>query len=146
MSEKGLSNNPKSRVKVAKRMVSHRQYFGALAEHNSVKLEKPFSFQGNSLDKQKYNTFAKSADTGVAQKNDPLNKKFARHGARYNRLSGGIEKDKTIKTAKNLKTMGKIVKGIRNFTVPGLIAKIMEPKKVGDATLKRNQGEYRKVK
>ena len=146
MSEKGLSNNPKSRVKVAKRMVSHRQYFGALAEHNSVKLEKPFSFQGNSLDKQKYNTFAKSADTGVAQKNDPLNKRFARHGARYNRLSGGIEKDKAIKTAKNVKTMGKIVKGIRNFTVPGIIATIMKPTTVGDGTLNGNKGEYRKVK
>jgi hypothetical protein len=40
--------------------------------------------------------------------------------------------------------MGNLVKGLRNITVPGIIAKVMQPKKVGDATL--HKGEYRKVK
>ena len=42
--------------------------------------------------------------------------------------------------------MGSIVKGLRNITVPGIISTIMKPKKVGDATLNGNKGEYRKVK
>jgi hypothetical protein len=144
MSGKGLSNNPKGRVKVANRMESHRAYFGALAEKKSLIPERPYSFEGNKIDKAKYNQFAKSAGTGIPQADDKLNKKFARHGSRHNRLSGAIEKDKIKKGIKTAKTMGSIVKGLRNITVPGIISTIMKPKKVGDATL--NKGEYRKVK
>jgi len=146
MSGKGLSNNPKVRVKVANRMESHRAYFGALAEKKATIPERPYSFEGNKLDKAKYNQFAKSAGTGKPQADDKLNKRFARHGARHNRLSGAIDKDKIKKSIKTAKTMGSIVKGLRNITVPGIISTIMKPKKVGDATLNGNKGEYRKVK
>jgi hypothetical protein len=144
MSGKGLSNNPKVRVKVANRMESNRAYFGALAENKATIPEKPFSFEGNKLDKAKYNQFAKSASTGKAQADDNLNKRFARHGSRHNRLSGAIEKDNIKKNIKTAKTMGSIVKGLRNISVPGIVSAIMQPKKVGDATL--HKGEYRKVK
>ena len=50
MSGKGLSNNPKGRVKVANRMESHRAYFGALAEKKSLIPERPYSFEGNKID------------------------------------------------------------------------------------------------
>jgi hypothetical protein len=40
------------------------------------------------------------------------------------------------------KTMG----NIKKLTPAGLVGAIMQPKKVGDATLNGNKGEYRKVK
>lgn len=138
MSGKGLSNNPKIRVKVANRMQSHRAYFGALAEKEALIPERPYSFEGNKLDKTKYNQFAKSASTGKPQADDNLNKRFARHGARHNRLSQAIDKDKIKKSIKVAKTMGKVMTAIRNITVPGIVSYAMQPKKVGDATLKKN--------
>jgi hypothetical protein len=144
MSGKGLSNNPKGRVKVAERMMTTRSYMTALAQKNALIRERPFSFEGNKLDKAKYNQFEKSAKTGVPQSNSKLNKTFANYGSKLNRLSGAMEKDKIKKGIKTAKTMGSIVKGLRNITVPGIISTIMKPKKVGDATL--NKGEYRKVK
>jgi predicted flavoprotein YhiN len=40
----------------------------------------------------------------------------------------------------------KVIKNMGKLSVPGVIATIMQPKKVGDATLYGNQGEYKKVK
>ena len=104
MSGKGLSNNPKARAKVAERMMTTRSYMTALAQKNALIRERPFSFEGNKLDKAKYNQFEKSAKTGVPQSNSKLNKTFANYGSKLNRLSGAIEKDnikKSIKSGNN---------------------------------------------
>lgn len=144
--EKGLSNNPKIRKKVINRMMNTRSYMSALAEKESVIRARPYSYQSNTLDQKKYNRFEKSAKTGIAQSNTKLDKDFARYGSRFNRLSGAISKDLDARKAKSIKTMGNIMKGIKNISVVGLVSNIMKPKKVGDATLNGNKGEYRKVK
>jgi hypothetical protein len=41
-----------------------------------------------------------------------------------------------------VKTMG----NVKKLTPAGLVGAIMQPKKVGDATLHGNQGKYKKVK
>ena len=41
---------------------------------------------------------------------------------------------------------GKVIRTMGKLSVPGIIATIMTPKKVGDATLKGNQGEYKRNK
>jgi cytochrome c556 len=142
--ERGLSNNPRIRKKVINRMMNTRSYMSALAEKESVIRARPYSYQSNTLDKAKYNQFEKSAKTGVPQSNSKLNKDFARYGARFNRLQGAIEKDLDARKAKKVKTMANIMKGIKNISVVGLVSNIMQPKKVGDATL--DKGKYRIVK
>ena len=66
-------------------------------------------------------------------KNQQINKQFANH------VKTKI-KDKI--QASVVKTMG----NIKKLSPAGLVGAIMQPKKVGDATLKGNQGEYKRVK
>jgi hypothetical protein len=180
MADKGLSNNPKVRAKIANKYQSHREYFGAKANQMSeTTVKSPY---GSRYDTDRYypkrlNQFNTSYKTGKPQFSNPIprknlgekydtklsankgtaymktinqlnntNRDIAKFGNKDNRLSGAFEKDKIKKGIKTAKTMGNIVKGLRNITVPGIIAKVMEPKKVGDATLKGNQGEYKRVK
>jgi hypothetical protein len=62
----------------------------------------------------------------------------------YKGYSGKLDTKKSdiVKNIKKFRTMG----NIKKLTPVGLIGAIMQPKKVGDATLNGNKGEYRKVK
>lgn len=62
----------------------------------------------------------------------------------YKGYSGKLDTKKSdiVKDIKKFRTMG----NIKNLTPVGLVTAIMQPKKVGDATLYGNQGEYKKVK
>ena len=55
-----------------------------------------------------------------------------------------VNKSNLIKDVKKYRTMGKIFKTIKSLSPVGLVAKIMEPKKVGDATLKGNERQFKK--
>ena len=46
-----------------------------------------------------------------------------------------FNKSDIVKDIKKYRTMGKIIKGIKSITVPGIIGLIMKPKPVADATL-----------
>lgn len=73
--------------------------------------------------------------------------KMAKLGRRASNLYGHFYDQEIKKDAKKAlvkKTMGKVIKGSKMITPAGVIGAIMQPKKVGDATL--HKGEYRKVK
>tara|TARA_R110001592_G_scaffold57475_1_gene174529 strand:- start:571 stop:1107 length:537 start_codon:yes stop_codon:yes gene_type:complete len=178
MSEKGLSNNPKVRLKVANRANTHLEYFRAKGQQHTTARVQAIAGHNTRYDHERYfpkraSNIEKSYQSGKPVKSqlnpkkldaklsgnanranysksisrlNSFNKHIANFGNKMERLTPAFEKDKAIKTAKNVKTMGKIVKGLRNITVPGIIATIMKPTTVGDGTLKGNQGEYKKVK
>ena len=75
--------------------------------------------------------------------------KMAKLGRRASNLYGHFYEHEMKKDARKAfvkKTMGKVIKGAKTITPAGLVTAIMQPKKVGDATLYGNQGEYKKVK
>ena len=55
-----------------------------------------------------------------------------------------FNKSNLVKDVKNYRTMGKIFKTLKSLSPVGLVAKIMEPKKVGDGTLKGNERQFKK--
>lgn len=65
-------------------------------------------------------------------------------GDRMSRHIDIHEKNKYIKSYNRGVFAGKVLRNMGKLSVPGVIATIMQPKKVGDATL--NKGEYRKIK
>ena len=67
-------------------------------------------------------------------------------GDRMSRQADIYEKNQYAKKYNKGVFAGKVIRNMGKLSVPGIIATIMTPKKVGDATLKGNQGEYRKVK
>ena len=72
-----------------------------------------------------------------------INSKSQKYQAAH-RLVSTKENKARINIVKKAKTMGKIMSGIKNITVPGIIATIMKPKKVGDATLKGNERQFKR--
>jgi vacuolar-type H+-ATPase subunit I/STV1 len=169
MSEKGLSNNPKVRVKVAKKYNVEMQSKKIQGEiHSRSTVDRGYRYSYERVYPKRIDQFNKSYQSGKAVYNSPnkpntkismntgknyaetanrlnkVNKDIANFGRRHGRLEPAFQKDIMTKKLKTAKTMGNLVKGLRNITVPGIIAKVMQPKKVGDATL--HKGEYRKVK
>ena len=178
MANKGLSNNPKLRAKVANRANTHLEYFRAKGQQLTTTRVQAIAGYNTRYDHERYypkraNNIEKSYQSGKPVKSqlnpkkldanlsgntnranysksvnrlNNFNKQVSNFGNKIERLTPAFEKDKIKKGIKTAKTMGSIVKGLRNITVPGIIAKVMEPKKVGDATLNGNQGEYKRVK
>ena len=75
MSDKGLSNNPKVRVKVANKYKAHREYFGAKARQMSDTTVK--SAYGSKYDTERHYhkrlaQFNKSYQTGKGQFSNPV--------------------------------------------------------------------------
>tara|TARA_X000001382_G_C3067132_1_gene146244 strand:- start:18 stop:560 length:543 start_codon:yes stop_codon:yes gene_type:complete len=168
MSGKGLSNNPKVRLKVANRAKTHMEYFQSKGEsmtrsrvqvqppynskydyervyhkraaniEKSYNTGKPVKSQTNpsKLDKSlSGNTNRQSYAKSISQLNK-FNKEVANFGNKMERLQPAFQKDIMTKKLKNYKTMGKVIKGAKTITPAGLVTAIMQPKKVGDATLK----------
>ena len=67
-------------------------------------------------------------------------------GDRMSRQADIYEKNQYAKKYNRGVFAGKVIRNMGKLSPVGIIAKIMEPKKVGDATLKGNQGEYKRVK
>ena len=178
MSQKGLSNNPKVRAKVANRANTHLEYFRAKGQQLTTARVQAVAEGPSRYDHERYfpkraSNIEKSYQSGKPIKSqlnpkkldanlsgntnranysksvnrlNTFNKNVANFGNKIERLTPAFKKDKIKKGIKIAKTMGNIVKGLRNITVPGIIAKVMEPKKVGDATLNGNKGEYKRIK
>jgi len=77
-------------------------------------------------------------------KMNPVQKQDRQFKLAMKTISKDLVKEASANVGKSLlnKTMG----NIKKFSPAGLVASIMKPKKVGDATLNGNKGEYRKVK
>jgi len=173
--ELGLSNNPKLRKKVRQRAMTHLKYFGAKADsmtrstvqtpnpkfnyermypqrqaniQQSYETGKPVKTQTNPkvMDKSlSANTNRQSYAKTIGKLNQ-FNKDVAKFGSKMQRLGGAFKKDEVLEKAKNMKTMSNAMKFAKNVSVPGIVASIMSPKKVGDATLNKYKNEYKKVK
>ncbi len=166
--EFGLSNNQKLRKKVRQRAMTHLKYFGAKADsmtrstvrtpnpkfdyerfypqrqaniQQSYETGKPVKSQTNpkNMNKALSQNVNKESYARSISKLNQFNKEVARFGSKMQRLSGAFDKDQALEKAKNLKTMNKGFKFARNVTVPGIIASIMSPKEVGDATLSKKK-------
>jgi len=161
MSQKGLSNKPSGRVNVAKRYATQYEYFNAKAtnlshsnvdrgyRHSSFRYyPKRLSLMNKSLTTGKASYISPNVHdpkirqdpkgySKVAKELNKFNKETARYGTKRNRLQGAFTKDKSNKAVQFAKTMGKVMTGIKNISVPGIVGFLMQPKKVGGATLKK---------
>ena len=166
--EFGLSNNPKLRKKVRQRAMTHLKYFGAKADsmtrstvqtpnpkfnyerfypqrqaniQQSYETGKPVKSQTNpsKMNKALSQNVNKQSYARSISKLNQFNKDVAKFGSKMQRLSGAFEKDKALERAKNMKTMSGAFKFAKNISVPGIVASIMTPKQVGDATLSKKK-------
>jgi len=67
-------------------------------------------------------------------------------GDRMSRQADIYEKNQYAKKYNRGVFAGKVIRNMGKLSPVGLVASIMAPKKVGDATIKGNQGEYVKIK
>ena len=158
---KGLSNKPSGRVNVAKRYATQFEYFNAKAtnlSHSNV--DRGYRHSSFSYYPKRLAHMNKSLTTGKASyispnvhdpkiRQDPkgysklakdlnkFNKETAKYGKKRNRLQGAFTKDKSNKAVQFAKTMGKVMNVAKMVTPLSLVGAIMQPKKVGDATLKK---------
>ena len=162
MSQQGLSNKPKLRVKVAKKYnleLQAKKIQGDIHSRSSVDRGYKYSFERTYP--KRIDQFNKSYQSGKPVYNNPnkpnpkislntgknysetanrlnkVNKDIANFGKRHGRLESAFKKDTMKKKLKFAKTMGKVMTGIKNISVPGIVGFLMQPKKVGDATLKK---------
>lgn len=166
--EFGLSNDPKLRKKVRQRAMTHMNYFSAKADamtrstvqtpnpkynyervyperqkniQQSYETGKPVKSQTNPkvLNKSLSSNTNKQAYAKTISKLNQFNKDVAKFGSKMQRLGGAFKKDEVLEKAKNMKTMSNVMKFTRNITIPGIVASIMSPKEVGDATLNKKK-------
>tara|TARA_B100000945_G_scaffold276484_2_gene241114 strand:- start:2957 stop:3475 length:519 start_codon:yes stop_codon:yes gene_type:complete len=163
MSQQGLSNKPNLRNKVAKKYNLELQSKKIKADiHSRSYVDRGYKYSFERTYPKRIDQFNKSYQTGKPVYNNPnkpnpkislntgknysetanrlnkVNKDIANFGKRNQRLEPAFQKDIMTKKLKVAKTMGKVMTGIKNISVPGIVGFLMQPKKVGDATLKKN--------
>ena len=115
---------------------SDKRAFRALRANSFLSPDKNFKEYNNALESNSRNTRA-------------LKRKYpASFNAKQVKINKAIDRGfKLIDMASNVEFgVRKVVKNMGKLSPAGLVGAIMQPKKVGDATLKGNQGEYKRVK